>query len=74
MFPYLLDRGIVSLDYVIVSHFDSDHCQGFNFILKNMKVKTAIICNIGQESEEYNHFVRLAKENKTKIRYVQKGV
>ena len=73
VFPYLLDRGIVSLDYVIVSHFDSDHCQGFNFILKNMKVKTAIICNIGQESEEYNHFVRLAKENKTKIRYVQKG-
>ena len=73
VFPYLLDRGIASLDYVIVSHFDSDHCQGFNFILKNMKVKTAIICNIGQESEEYNHFVRLAKENKTKIRYVQKG-
>lgn len=73
VFPYLLDRGIVSLDYVIVSHFDSDHCQGFNFILKNMKVKTAIICNIGQESEEYNHFVILAKENKTKIRYVQKG-
>ena len=36
VFPYLLDRGIVSLDYVIVSHFDSDHCQGFNFILKNM--------------------------------------
>lgn len=25
--PYLLDRGIIKLDYIIISHFDSDHVR-----------------------------------------------
>ena len=25
--PYLLDRGIFNIDYVMISHFDSDHCK-----------------------------------------------
>ena len=25
--PYLLDRGITKLDYIIISHFDSDHVR-----------------------------------------------
>lgn len=25
LFPYLLDKGIYCLDYIIISHFDSDH-------------------------------------------------
>ena len=27
--PYLLDHGINKIDYLIVSHFDSDHCRRF---------------------------------------------
>lgn len=27
LLPYLLDKGISKLDYVIISHFDSDHCK-----------------------------------------------
>lgn len=27
--PYLLDHGIKKIDYIIVSHFDSDHCRRF---------------------------------------------
>ena len=27
LLPYLLDRGITTLDYVLISHFDSDHCK-----------------------------------------------
>lgn len=25
--PYLLDRGIKKLDYLLISHFDSDHVR-----------------------------------------------
>lgn len=25
--PYLLDRGVNKLDYIIVSHFDADHVR-----------------------------------------------
>lgn len=28
LMPYLLDRGITKLDYIMVSHFDSDHVRG----------------------------------------------
>lgn len=27
LLPYLLDRRIIKLDYIIISHFDSDHCR-----------------------------------------------
>lgn len=27
LLPYLLDKGISKLDYVMISHFDSDHCK-----------------------------------------------
>lgn len=73
LFPYLLDRGINAIDYVIVSHFDSDHCQGLNFIMENMKVKNAIISDLGQESNEYDNFLSLAKKQNTNLVYVKMG-
>lgn len=27
LLPYLLDKGITTIDYVLISHFDSDHCK-----------------------------------------------
>ena len=73
LFPYLLDRGINKLDYVIVSHFDSDHCQGLNFVMENMKVENAIISSLGQESSEYNTFISLAQKQNTNLIFVKKG-
>ena len=73
LFPYLLDRGIKKLDYVIISHFDSDHCQGLNFIMENMKVENAIISNLGQESNEYDTFINLAKKQRTNLIFVKMG-
>lgn len=73
LFPYLLDRGIKTIDYVIVSHFDSDHSQGLNFVLENMKVKNAVISSLGQDSSEYDTFMSLAKKQGTKLIFVKKG-
>lgn len=73
LFPYLLDRGINKIDYVIISHFDSDHCQGLNFVMENMKVENAIISKLGQESNEYDTFIELAKKQKTNLIFVKKG-
>lgn len=33
LFPYLLDRRITTIDYMIISHFDSDHVRTVCFIL-----------------------------------------
>lgn len=32
VFPYLLDEGIMKIDYMIISHFDSDHARTECFI------------------------------------------
>lgn len=73
LFPYLLDRGIYALDYVMVSHFDADHSQGLEYVMKNMKVKNAVISSLGQESKEYTTFLNLAKRQQTNLIYVRKG-
>ena len=73
LFPYLLDRGITYLDYVIVSHFDADHFQGLEYVINNIKVKNAIISSLGQNSKEYETFLNLAKKKKINIIYVKKG-
>ena len=73
LLPYILDRGINKLDYVIISHFDSDHCQGLNFVMENMKVENAIISNLGQESKEYDTFINLAKNQGINLIFVKMG-
>ena len=38
--PYLLDRGVTTLDYIIISHFDQDHVRFyFIFITRNKSEK-----------------------------------
>ena len=33
LLPYIFDRGFNELDYIIVSHFDSDHCGGLLYVM-----------------------------------------
>lgn len=39
LIPYLLARKIKTLDYVIVSHFDSDHCRRNRRSINGIKSK-----------------------------------
>lgn len=73
LLPYLLDKKINKIDYCIVSHFDSDHCGGLMYILKNLKVKNIIIGNQYEEYENYKEFIKIAKDKKINIRVVEAG-
>ena len=71
--PYLLDRKITKVDYLMVSHFDSDHCGGLFAVLENLKVDTVVI---GKQAEEYDNckkFLDLAKEKNVKVIAVEAG-
>ncbi|MBO5005457.1 MAG: MBL fold metallo-hydrolase [Clostridia bacterium] len=37
LLPYLLARQVKSIDYIIISHFDSDHCQRFIYYCGKVK-------------------------------------
>lgn len=39
LLPYLLDRRINKLDYIIISHFDSDHVRFYSIFVKRNKSK-----------------------------------
>lgn len=73
LLPYLLDRGIISLDYVIVSHFDSDHYQGLMYVIENIKVKNVVISSLGQESNEFSEFMKLVNKKNINTLNVKKG-
>lgn len=73
LLPYLLDKGIIKIDYMLITHFDSDHCQGLFTIIEKLKVNNIIIGKQGKLSQNYKHFQKLIIKKKIKVIIVQKG-
>lgn len=73
LIPYLLDRKIHKLDYVIISHFDSDHCQGILETMKTIRIGEIIISHQKKSSYNYREFIRIVKEKNIKVRFVVAG-
>lgn len=69
--PYLLHRKINKIDYMMISHFDADHCNGCEYILKNYKVKNVIIAKQAKITKEYTQIINIAKKRKVKVIYVK---
>lgn len=62
VYPYLLDRKINKIDYVIISHFDSDHVGGMIYILENMKVDNVVIGIQNEDSNLYRMVLEIVEE------------
>ena len=73
LFPYLLSRRITKLDYVFISHFDSDHVGGLIYILKELKVKNIVIGIQYEECENYKNITKIAKDKNIKVKVVEAG-
>lgn len=74
--PALKYYGIASIDYVFVSHEDSDHISGIVELFENnYPIKHLILpYREKQEKEEnYEKLVALAKKTKTNVSYIKKG-
>lgn len=71
--PYLLHQGIHTIDYMMVSHFDSDHCGGLFAVLENIGVKCIIMGKQDAEYKNCTRFLELAKEKNVKVLCVQAG-
>lgn len=72
LIPYLLNKGITKLDYIIISHFDSDHVGGILSVLEELKAEKVIICE-QEENENYKRFKEIVKNKKIKVYVVKKG-
>lgn len=70
---YLLDRKIKTIDYLMLSHFDSDHCKNATEILSSLNVKRLIISKQAENSDEFQKIIKMAKNRKVKIVVVKAG-
>ena len=72
--PFLLNKHIKKVDYIIISHFDSDHVGGILTVMEKIKVKNVIISKQGEDCANYRNFRRLVKEKKINVIYVEQGM
>jgi len=73
LIPYLLDRKIKKLDYVIVSHFDEDHVGGLFVILEELDVEQVIISKQIENSQNYQKFLEIVKQKNIRIKQIKMG-
>lgn len=73
LIPYLLDRKIYKLDYILISHFDTDHVGGILTVLNELKVGNVIISKQYKDSENFAEFKKIVNENNIKVIVVNKG-
>jgi len=70
--PFLLFNRIDKLDYIIISHFDSDHINGLIYVINNYTVDNIIFAeNIDDKSEEFVNFMNRIKKNNISIKTVK---
>lgn len=70
--PYLLDRGISTIDYICISHFDADHCQAFIYLLNHIKVKNIILSKQYETSRNFEEIMKIVKKKKIRKIVVKK--
>ena len=70
--PFLLDKGISSLDAVIASHGHTDHIQGLIPVLEQFKVDNLIIPDIKDE-KEFSQMLEIAGKKGIKVNRCGEG-
>lgn len=73
LLPYVLDRGYTSIDYVIISHFDSDHVKGILTLMKEIKLKNIFISKQKEKNKNIEEFLKIVKEKNIKVSIVNRG-
>ena len=71
--PYLLDRKIKKIDYMIISHCDSDHIGGCFAILENLKVQKVFLGVQPKISKQLEDLIKISKKKNIEIVMLEKG-
>lgn len=70
---YLKEHGVETIDYLISSHYDSDHVSGLIGCLNAFDVKNVIGSNYVHDSKTYESFVNMADSKGLSIQYPAVG-
>ena len=70
---YLWRRGIDSVDYVLATHADADHIDGLKDVVKNFKVRSALVGRTPPNDAAFLEFVQTLEARGTPLKTVQAG-
>jgi len=73
LLSYLLDRRIKTIDYIMISHFDSDHCNGLIEVIENLKVKNILISKQAYFCDEYKNIANIINAKKIRVIFLKQG-
>ena len=66
--PFLLNKRIRTIDYLIISHFDGDHCSKADYLIENGFVKNLVLSkNFDSEYKKTQKIIKKAKEKGIRI-------
>ncbi|WP_250277487.1 DNA internalization-related competence protein ComEC/Rec2 [[Clostridium] colinum] len=71
--PYLKSKGIKSLDFVFVTHNDTDHIKGIIEILDKINIKNLFLPLNNTIDENYKNLLITAKNENIPIYFLQAG-
>lgn len=71
--PILINKRIKQIDYLIISHFDSDHVGGLFTIMEKFRIKQIIISKQVESSDNFKEFMDIIKVRKINIKGITKG-
>lgn len=73
LLPYLLDKQVSRINYLIATHADSDHIGGLFAVLENIKVDKILIGIQPETSKQFEDLVEIAKRKNIEIIILKAG-
>lgn len=73
LIPYLLNKKINKIDYLMISHFDTDHVNGTITVIDKMKVECVIISQQKENTINFQRFIEAVRKKNVKILVVSGG-
>ena len=63
----------MSIDYIVISHFDTDHVKGLFYIIQKMKIKNIIISKQPEKSQNFEELINIIKNKNVNLIVVNAG-
>ncbi len=71
--PYLKSKGIKTIDFVFVSHNDSDHIKGIIEILDKIHIKNLFLPINNTQDENYINLLNIANDKNIPVYFLKNG-
>lgn len=73
LYPYLVKKGIFTLDGVFISHFHEDHCEALLELTKRLKIKNIFIAYENIQNDLYLDIIKKAAEKDIPVKILTRG-